>query len=189
MNKENSKNIFEGPFPELFTERITLREFNMTDVDDLLEIRSDDSVMKYMDTNYLKSKKEAEQFLIKIVNGFREKKQISWVLEHRLNKKFMGYIGLFSIDYKNNFAETGYALKPDYQGNGYMREALKEIIRFSFEQLKFHRLEANVNPENLSSIKLLEKLNFRREAHFRENYFFGGKYLDSVIYGLLEKDI
>lgn len=54
--------------------------------------------------------------------------------------------------------------------------------------MKFHRIEANMNPNNILSIKLLEKLGFKKEAYFRENFFYNGKFLDSVIYSMIESD-
>jgi ribosomal-protein-alanine N-acetyltransferase len=61
------------------------------------------------------------------------------------------------------------------------------VLKYGFEVLKLHSIEANVNPENIASIKLLEKNNFVREAYFRENYFYNGKFLDSAIYSLVRK--
>jgi len=55
--------------------------------------------------------------------------------------------------------------------------------------MKLHSIEANVNPLNEKSKKVLERVGFKKEAYFRENYLFDGKFLDSVIYSLLEKDL
>jgi ribosomal-protein-alanine N-acetyltransferase len=54
--------------------------------------------------------------------------------------------------------------------------------------MKLHSIEANVNPNNLSSIKLLERNNFIREGYFKENYFFNGKFSDSAIYSLISPE-
>ena len=85
--------------------------------------------------------------------------------------------------------EIGYALKPEYWGKGFMTEALKTIIDFGFHKMNLHSIEANVNPKNQKSKKLLKRLGFRKEAYFRENYLFEGKFLDSEIYSLLKKDL
>jgi ribosomal-protein-alanine N-acetyltransferase len=70
-----------------------------------------------------------------------------------------------------------------------MSETLKILIDFGFNDLRIHSIEANVNPKNEKSVQLLEKLNFKKEAYFRENYFFNGKFVDSIIYSLLESDL
>ena len=82
-------------------------------------------------------------------------------------------------------SEIGYALNPLFQGKGIMQEAMQAIIQYGFEIMKLHSVEANVNPANEASMRLLEKNGFVKEAYFRENYYFDGKFLDSVIYSLL----
>ena len=86
-------------------------------------------------------------------------------------------------------AEIGYALKPEYWWKGYMYETISRMLRFGFENMKLHSIEANVNPANARSKKLLEKIGFKKEAYFRENYLFDNKFLDSIIYSLLEIDL
>ena len=70
-----------------------------------------------------------------------------------------------------------------------MSEALLKVIEFGFNEFKLHSIMGNVNPQNKRSIKLLEKYGFKKEAHFREDYLYNGKYLDSIIYCLLENDL
>lgn len=66
-----------------------------------------------------------------------------------------------------------------------MSEALTAIIAFAFEEMKLHSIEANINPLNEASRKLLMKQGFVKEAYFREDYYFNGKFLDSEIYSLV----
>jgi len=65
---------------------------------------------------------------------------------------------------------------------------LIKVLDSGFNTMRLHTVEANVNPNNLTSIKFLEKNNFIREAYFKENYYFNGRFLDSVIYSLLNPD-
>ena len=83
---------------------------------------------------------------------------------------------------------SGYALHPDQQGKGLMQEAMTAVLEYGFKIMKLHSIEANVNPNNLSSIKLLVRNNFVREAYYKENYFFDGKFYDSAIYSLLRPE-
>jgi ribosomal-protein-alanine N-acetyltransferase len=71
------------------------------------------------------------------------------------------------------------------QGKGIMQEALSAVLNYGFELLKLHSVEANVNPNNVSSIKLLERNGFVREAYFKENYYYNNQFLDTAIYSLL----
>jgi [ribosomal protein S5]-alanine N-acetyltransferase len=69
-----------------------------------------------------------------------------------------------------------------------MTEALSQIIKFSFNELCLHRLEANVDPNNSNSLKLLMKLNFKKEAFLREDYFINGKFTNSIILSKLANE-
>jgi ribosomal-protein-alanine N-acetyltransferase len=66
-----------------------------------------------------------------------------------------------------------------------MNEAMTAVINYGFDDLKLHSIEANVNPGNASSIRLLERSGFIREAYHRENYYYNGHFLDSAIYSLV----
>ncbi|AIY40123.1 Ribosomal-protein-serine acetyltransferase [Collimonas arenae] len=85
-------------------------------------------------------------------------------------------------------AEIGVTFDSIYQGQGYAWEALSRVIGLLFEDLKKHRIVATVDASNLRVQHLLEKLGFRREAHFRENIFFKGAWSDEYGYALLASE-
>ena len=60
-------------------------------------------------------------------------------------------------------------LLPEYHGKGIAVEAIKELIKYGFEIMKLHSIEAVIDPENLASEKVLQKSGFVKEAHFKEN--------------------
>jgi RimJ/RimL family protein N-acetyltransferase len=68
------------------------------------------------------------------------------------------------------------------------REALEVLIRFSFETLHLHRLEADVDPDNARALRLLERLGFRREGQLRERWQLPGGPRDGVMLGLLRRE-
>jgi RimJ/RimL family protein N-acetyltransferase len=69
-----------------------------------------------------------------------------------------------------------------------MFEATSTLLRFAFEQLSLHRVEADVDPRNEASIRLLEKLGFQREGYLRERWLVGEEINDTVFYGLLRRE-
>lgn len=69
-----------------------------------------------------------------------------------------------------------------------MSEAMLVVLDWAFQSFQLHSIEANVNPKNGSSIKLLQRFGFQQEALFRENYYFNGHFLDSAIYSLVRND-
>lgn len=188
MNIEINTKIF-NKFPELESERLILREFKQEDATDLFLIRSNDDVMNYMDSYRHKSIQDSEKEIIKIQESYKNKAGINWIIEEKSTKKVIGYFGFWRIMKEHCRAEIGYALKPEFWGKGFMNEAMNRLIDFGFKELNIHSIEANVNPKNEKSIQLLEKMNFKKEAYFRENYLFEGRFIDSIIYSLLEIDL
>jgi ribosomal-protein-alanine N-acetyltransferase len=188
MNIEIDKSIFKA-FPELESERLFFRKIVAGDVKDLFLIRSDDDVMKFMDVSRFKSISDAEKMIDSIEKSYHNESGINWGIVEKHSHVFLGYFGFFRLIPEHCRAEIGYALNPEYWGNGYMHETINRLVRFGFEIMKLHSIEANVNPENEKSKKVLEKIGFKKEAYFRENYLFNDRFLDSVIYSLLEKDL
>ena len=175
-------------YPRLETERLLLEEITINDAQDLYEIRSDSKVMKYFDREMHKKIDDTLEMIEEIKKSFKEKNGITWIMKEKDSKKVIGYLGFWRLIRDKVRGEIGYALKPAYWNKGFMKESLIKIIGFGFNEFGLHSIEANVNPENINSIKSLERIGFKKEAYFREDYFFQGKFLDSVIYSLLETD-
>jgi ribosomal-protein-alanine N-acetyltransferase len=88
---------------------------------------------------------------------------------------------------QNRRTELGYALAQAHWGHGYMTEMLCELLQFALE-MQLHRLTADTDPNNQPSLRLLERLGFRREGYFREHHFVQGEPQDSIMYGLLRSE-
>jgi len=188
MITEIDKSIFKS-FPEFESERLIFRKILMSDAKDILLIRSNDDVMRFMDVMRFESIADAEKMIRSVEESYNKEDGINWGIVEKHSNSFVGYFGFFRIIPEHCRAEIGYALKPEYWGKGYMYETINRMIKFGFEIMKLHSIEANVNPANEKSKKVLERIGFKKEAYFRENYLFDSKFLDSIIYSLLEKDL
>lgn len=173
------------PFPLLDTDKLYLRQVTLNDAPEIFFLRSDERMMQYLDRAPAASLQEAEQFIQQINSLEKTNDAITWAITLKEAPKLLGTICFWNIQKQHYRAELGYALHPDYQGKGLMQEALTIILEYGFRVLNLHSVEANVNPNNVASIKLLERNGFVREAYYRENYFFDGNFLDSAIYSLL----
>ena len=173
------------PFPELTTERLLLRQINVKDANEVFLLRSHEQVMKYIDRPKAKNIDEAIDFIKMIATITANNEAIQWGITFKDNPKLLGYIGFWRMQKENFRAEIGYALLPEHQQKGIADEALKAVIDYGFNTMNLHSIEANLNPDNAASSKLLEKNSFVKEAYFRENYYFEGKFIDSLIYCLL----
>ncbi len=175
------------PFPELETNRLLLRRIVRDDIPALFKMRSDKKVMQYIDRPLAESLDDAALLIAKIDDALLLNDGITWGINLKEDPELIGTIGYWRIDKPNHRAEIGYLLKTQMQGKGLMQEAISTVIKYGFEQIRLHSIEANVNPLNDASKKILEKNGFVQEAYFRENYYYNGKFLDSNIYSLLNR--
>jgi len=187
MHTKINDKIFDT-FPVLESQRLIFRAFEHRDRNDLFQLKTDEKVMEFMDGVKHQSIQDTENLIEKCTSDFEEKNGINWGIIEKKSNLFIGYFSYWRLDKSNCRGEIGYSLKPDFWRQGYMYESAKKIIEFGFKDLHLHTIEGNVNPNNKASKRLLLKLGFQQEAYFRENYLFDGRFVDSVIYSLLEKD-
>ncbi|MGH8129508.1 MAG: GNAT family N-acetyltransferase [Steroidobacteraceae bacterium] len=174
--------------PTLDAPRVQLRWLAEPDVNALFAVFSDRTMMRYWSTPAMTARDEAEAYLARIHNGFRNKSLFQWGLERKEDGQVVGICTLFHIDSDNGRAELGYGLGSEYWGKGYMMEALTALINFAFTTLELRRLEADVDPRNENSLRILGKLGFQREGLLRERWNVGSEIQDTAFLGLLAKD-
>lgn len=172
-------------FPNLSTERLTLRRMTDDDTDDLFLLRSDSRVMAYIDRPMVQAPSDAVKLIRVVDDLLKTGDGITWGIALKERKQLIGTIGLWRIVKEHRRAEIGYLLHPGRQQQGIMHEALAKVLDYGFSVIGLHSVEAVVNPDNGPSIRLLEKNGFVREAYFKENYFFNGLFKDSAVYSLL----
>ncbi|WP_183562833.1 GNAT family N-acetyltransferase [Mucilaginibacter sp. SP1R1] len=177
-----------SPFPVLSTPRLQLRQFTYDDARDLLKLRSNADIMQYIARPLAKNINDAIELITVIQDLLSSNNGITWCITLRGSNQFIGSIGFWRIEKENYRAEIGYLLNPARQGAGLMQEALQTVINYGFNVMKLHSIQANVNPHNAASIKLLKKNEFIQEGYFRENHFYNEAFADTVIYTLLTKN-
>lgn len=176
------------PFPTLITNRLVLREITLDDAPELFFMRTNDRVMKYIERPRPKNIDETIAFINTIADLRNKNEIITWGIALKNEPKLIGTVVFLNFKKEHYRAEFGYALHPDHWRKGIMNEVAKAVIDYGFNVLKLHSIEANINPENIASQKLLEKNGFVKEAYFKENFFWEGSFLDSAIYSLLAKN-
>lgn len=175
-------------FPKWKTERFIIRKAVENDCHDIFELYSDERVVKYMPFTTFTSIEDAINELNWYDKIFKEQTGLRWVIEEVESKKVIGTCGFLNYERAHNRIEIGYDLNPSYWGKGVMKEALNCIIHFAFVTMNINKIEAKVEPENKSSIKLLEKLNFSKEGVLRQHEFENGKYVDLAIFSKLKSE-
>jgi len=110
------------------------------------------------------------------------------IYELRTNN-LIGHIALYAVKrlpYSSAF--VGYAMDEIYIGKGIVTEAVKMVVRFAFDQIGLHRVEAYVSTQNNASIRVLEKSGFQREGLLRKLLYINGQWVDHYMYACLEDE-
>lgn len=148
------------PFPILKTERLILRRLNDNDDENIMLLRSDERVNKYIDRPACVDIHEAKKFIEKIENGIAGNKSIYWVITLKNDDALIGTICIWNISFENDMAELGYELHPNFQGKGMMQEAITKVIDYCFRKMKVKTITALPHPDNRKSINILLRNKF-----------------------------
>ena len=176
------------PLPTLESPRLRLRCYRDDDVDALFALQSDRRVMRYWSYPAWTERRQAEDRLALIYKQLREEDVYIWVIADRDSDRMIGNAALFALNREQKHAEIGYSLMPDYQGRGLAQEAACMVLTFAFEALAMERIEADIDPRNTASCKLVERLGFVREGFLRERWRVNGEICDAAFYGLLRRE-
>ena len=175
------------PFPILETERLVLRRTVLDDAKDYFYLRSSPEAMKHICKPLHSSIEDTKNMIYKINEMINFNDGISWAVCLKTNNIMIGSVSFHRIEKEHYRAEIGYMLHPDYWKKGIVSEAVEEIINYGFNTLNFHSIEAHIDPTNIGSEKVLQKFKFEKEAYFKENYFYHGKFLDTAVFSLINK--
>lgn len=172
--------------PTLTTSRLTLRPVQPTDAEDLYNFYSVDEITKFYDLITYNSISETQNIIDLWLE--RESKKIGcrWaILINDQDERPIGTCGFHNQSKDNSRIEIGYELHPRYWNNGYATEACRELIKFGFNELKIHRIEAYIDPKHNISRNVLYKLGMTTEGVLRDYFYERGKYVDAEILSLL----
>lgn len=143
----------------LNTERLLIRNTTIDDIDLLLKLDKQEVTQQYLGGIKIKGREKRLSFIKKKINSD------TCTMTVCLNKVSIGFIE-FNIE--NDKAEISYIFDYDYTNNGYCTEAVKKLIEVSFDKLKLREIYAEINPLNISSKKVLEKLGFKEDNRINE---------------------
>lgn len=154
-----------SPFPTLTSERLILRQLNIKDANEILILRTDDSVNEFINRPKSTDISDAEKFIEKIEKGIADNEWIYWAITLKENDTLIGTVCLWNISVENNTGEIGYELHPHFQGKGIMQEAISKIIEYGFDKMKLKLITAVLHPGNNKSIRVLLKNNFVQDRN------------------------
>jgi ribosomal-protein-alanine N-acetyltransferase len=177
-------------FPQLETDRLTLRELTASDAPALFEIHRKVEAMRYFGTDPMTELEDAQKLIEKFASWRTlPNPGVRWALESKATGELMGTCGLFAWNREGCKCAVGYELAEDSQGKGFMSEALRTAFSWGFEEMGLNRIEAQIHPDNAPSLRLAEQLGFRQEGLLREVARWDGKFRDLLQLGLLRREL
>jgi len=132
---------------------------------------------------------QAEAYVARATAAAQSGELFPWAIADAASDRLIGALTLHSLHAEQRRAEVGYSLSPDFQGRGIAAEALHCGLAHAFDVLGLRRIEADVDPRNVASCRLLERLGFVREGLLRQRWLVNGEVCDSAFYGLLPGEL
>lgn len=171
--------------PVLETARLRLRAYRMDDVEAMFALYSDPRVMRYWSFPQWVEVAQARIYINRCLAGMHSGEIFPWAVADRETDVLIGALTLFSLHADQLRAELGYSLSPERQGQGLASEALRAGLSYAFDGLGLVRVEADIDPRNEPSWRLLERIGFQREGLLRQRWRVNGEVCDTAFYGLL----
>jgi RimJ/RimL family protein N-acetyltransferase len=173
--------------PVLIGARLALRPLRASDADDLYAVHSDPRVMRYWSHPAWTRREQAVDRIAELMQNRERSEFYTWAIA-LADDRLVGTFSLFALNRAQHRAEIGYALASREWHRGYATEAARLAIAYAFCTIGLARLEADVDPRNEPSCRLVERIGFRREGLLRERWHVAGEITDSAIYGLLRRE-
>ncbi len=172
------------------TRRLILRSFRIEDLDAFQAYRSEPEVARYQSWSAPFARSEAKAF-VRAIAGQSPGTPGRWcqiAIETAGEGRLIGDCAVLVLADDPRQAEIGFTLSGREQGKGYAVEAVANLLDRLYGELELHRVRAICDTENGRSVRLLERLGFRREAHFLQNVWFKGAWGSEYLYALLASE-
>jgi RimJ/RimL family protein N-acetyltransferase len=172
------------------TQRLQLRPYAPTDLDDVYDIHSRPEVMRFLYQGPL-TREQAVQLLERKMRGAALLEQgdtLSLAVVLPEAGAVIGDVILHWTSSDHRQGEIGYVFSPRIAGRGYATEAAAVMLRIGFDQLGLHRIIGRLDARNSASARVLQRLGMRQEAHFRQNELVKGEWTDEAVYAILASE-
>lgn len=174
--------------PQLDTARTRLRALTLDDAPAIHRMWTDPETMRFWDFPPSRDLEETTAQLARSL-GVSDDWHAVWCVVLRASGEVIGLVNFHHREPWNRRLEIGYMLARPWWGRGLMSEALGAFLDHCFDALQAHRIEASIDPANTASVRLAERLGFRRESGIlRQRLLVAGEFRDQVMFGLLAPD-
>jgi [ribosomal protein S5]-alanine N-acetyltransferase len=174
-------------FPMLTTERLQLRQLTHDDAKAMIDIFGSPEVLRFLNQDPVDTEAKAIG-LIDWLNGNFKEGSVQWAITLREDNRVIGTCGTYGWDRSNRRVDIGYHIVPSHWRKGYATEAAHAIIRWSFENLDAHRIQADCTDGNTASERVMLKCGFKFEGVWRESCWEHGHFVNIKQFGLLRHE-
>jgi [ribosomal protein S5]-alanine N-acetyltransferase len=168
----------------LETDRLVLRELVADDVAAVHEYASDPEVTRFM-TWGPNTIEATRAYVATVIDRPAGRDEFGLAVTLRDRGRLIGSVGIGIRSGEHRRGELGYVLNRDCWGQGFATEATRRLVRFGFDELDLHRIEATCHPDNRGSARVLEKAGFQFEGRLRDHLRAGGQWRDSLLYATI----
>ena len=174
---------------QINSDRLLLRSIQIEDADSIFLYRSNAVVNQYQGW-IPKTIEDVHNFIINKVSTEinHPGTWFQFVIIEKEHSKIIGDIGVHFLSSDAFLVELGCTLSQEYQGKGYAFEAVKATINYLFDELGKHRIVVSIDSRNLPSIRLIERLGFRKKGLVKENSELNGEWVDDLVYAVLKDE-
>jgi RimJ/RimL family protein N-acetyltransferase len=173
--------------PTLTGARVQLRPLRATDADDLFAVHSDPRVMRYWSHAPWTDREQGAARIAQLARDRANAEFYTWA-NTLADDRLIGTVSLFAVNRGQRRGEIGYALAASQWGHGYASEGVHLAVAHAFGVIGLERLEADIDPRNAASCRLVERVGFQREGLLRQRWRVADEVTDSAIYGLLRAE-
>lgn len=175
------------PFPELKTDRLLLRKFQLSDAPDVQRLAGAKEVAAGTFLPHPYEDGMAEQWITDQQRAHEGGTAVSFALTLADSATFIGSISLDMVQ-SHRHARLGYWLGVPYWNHGYGTEAVTAVLAYGFGQLNLNRIYAPHFLGNTASGRVLQKVGMTYEGRMREHYVRFDRFVDLELYGMLQRD-
>jgi len=176
-------------FPTLTSKRLRLRRFESRDLAALHACFGDPAAMRFWNFPARRTMPETEKVLRWLRKMTSPYDHLAWAVCKRTDDRCIGMVNYHHRDARNRRLELGYIIAPRQQRNGFGTEAVRALVDYCSQELRVHRIEALIHPDNMASARLAKRLGFRCEGGPLTDYWrVGDKYISAMIYAFINAE-
>ncbi|WP_108458917.1 GNAT family N-acetyltransferase [Devosia naphthalenivorans] len=172
------------------TDRLVLRTFERSDIDDLCAYHMLPTMQRYV---FSRTRDEAEvacalAIMRNHVSLQRPGDTLTLAMVRKGDKILIGHVSLNWSDATAGQGEVRFCINPSYSGQGFAKEALGALLDLAFDHFRIHRIFARCDGRSHHSIKLMQQMGMRLEAHYREHALFQGEWDEELHFAILDRE-